>query len=97
MSKSNADPWEYDAIKTGDKYFDGENNILEIKDKSFFDVISNTDNRQLKNITVKATIWAKDVNNKLIYGEVQIIAPGKNVYLSTDNFSFNNYIVSKVE
>jgi hypothetical protein len=37
LTKKSAYPWEYDAIKIGDKYFDGENNVFEILGKSASD------------------------------------------------------------
>ena len=40
LTKRSAYAWEFDAIKVGDKYFDGENTVFEILDKSSSDKLS---------------------------------------------------------
>lgn len=107
LTKRNAFPWEYDAIKVGDVYFDGKETIFSIMEKSE-DETSNlivddygngsqgvTEPR--KYITVKAWIKLKQVNGQLILGEEQVITPGKNFLLATQNYQYDNYVVSKIE
>jgi len=93
---------EYDGIKIGDKFFDGEENVIEILDKSvvntditYFNVLNNTQTRN--NISVKIKLKGKISDNKFVFGNEQIVALGKNLYLSTDNFSFNDYSVVRIE
>lgn len=88
LTKNNPDSWEYEAIKTSDYYFDGENKAFQIIDK---EISSNN------SLTVKAKIKIKEINNRLIFGEDRIIAVGKIISIFTNNFSFNNYIVSRID
>lgn len=107
LTKKGAYPWEYDAIQIGDTYFDGENTVFTILDKqssdttiiapdSFGNNISTTVD-QKKYIIVKARILIQNVNNQLLFGEEQIIAPGKTISIATSNFTFNDYVVGGIE
>lgn len=89
LSKESPFSWEYDAIKAGDYYFDGENMVFEVLSKEILDN-GNT-------LTVKAKIKLKKINDQLVFGEDRAITVGKNINIFTNNFSFNNYIVSRVE
>ena len=97
--------WEYDGIKIGDKFFDGEENVIKILDKSAVEYTTITFRGSLdevfsqdrSDIVVKLKLKGKVVNNKFIFGEDQVVSLGKTVYLSTDNFTFTDYLVSKVE
>lgn len=107
LNKPFAYLWEYDALKINDKFFDGEEYIIEIIDKNPGDYItansqfmtgigeSTTQIRQ--GITVKLKIKGKMVNSLFVFGNDQIITPGKIVYFATENFNFNDYIVSGIE
>ncbi len=107
LTKKNAYPWEYDAIQVGDKYFDGEQSVFEILDKKSTDiavqapdVYGNNTGSTLdlkKYIAVRAKIKVQKKNNQLIFGEEQIINPGKTINISTSNFTFNEYVVGGVE
>jgi len=88
LTKNNPDSWEYDAIKTGDYYFDGENRAFEIIGKEIAGGNS---------LTVKARIKIKEINNQLVFGEDRLIAVGKIINIFTNNFSFNNYIVFRID
>jgi hypothetical protein len=106
LSKRNAFPWEYEAIKIGDKYFDGETDVFEILDKKSTDTLnissdlfgnsnpSITENRRY--ILVKAKISVKEKNGQLIFGEDQVIHLGKTINISTPNFTFADYIVGEI-
>ena len=97
--------WEYDGIKIGDKFFDGEENVIEILDKSAVEHPTITSKGSLEevfsqdrsDIVVKLKLKGKVVSDKFIFGEDQVVSLGKTVYLSTDNFTFTDYLVSKVE
>ncbi|MEK7597035.1 MAG: hypothetical protein AAB441_00125 [Patescibacteria group bacterium] len=107
LSKPFAYSWEYEAIKIGDKFFDGEENVIEILDKSsgeefsinssYKGVIDQSFSQTRRDVMIKIKIKGKITDNKFVFGNDQIISPGKTVYLSTDNFSFTDYLVSKVE
>lgn len=107
LTKRLAYPWEYDAIKIGDKYFDGERVVFEIVDKSAVDTTflstdqygdggpSTTENRMY--ITVKAKIMVHEANSKYVYGEDNIIMSGTETTLAAHSFDFNQFVVSKIE
>lgn len=111
LTKQYAYPWEYDAIKAGDKYFDGENTVFEILDKSLGDVsrilspqrtastsiLSQTVSEQRQSITVKAKVKVKEINNQLIFGEEQKLSVGKTFSMLTSSFSFNDFVISRIE
>lgn len=81
--------WEYEAIKIGDYYFDGENKVFEIVDKEM------SENEDV--LTVKAKIKVKEINNQLIFANEKFFNIGKNINIITNNFNFNNYIISKID
>jgi len=107
ITKRTAYSWEYEAIQIGDTYFDGEDKTIEIVDKkasdlspqSFFDSygysLSTLDPR--KYITVRLKMKLMKTDDGLVLGEEQLINPGKWIYLSTKNFTFNDYFVGTIE
>lgn len=106
LSKRNAYPFEYDAVKIGDTYFDGKDKIFEVLDKTAYDSsylavdtsgdVGNAVELR-KYIIVKAKIKVKNSNGQWVLGEDQIVTPGKTLILSTQNFQYDNYFVSKIE
>lgn len=107
LQKSYAYPWEFENIKIGDSYFDGEEKVFEILNKNsgqninIFELekslINPTTPTTRIDIIIKAKIKVKSFDGKLFYGEEQLIAPGKIIDIATDNFQFQNYLVAKVE
>jgi len=107
LVKKYAYPWEFDNIKIGDKFFDGENTIFKIIDKqnqqnmegfSFNSPYAGASLAEPTNyITVKATALLKNKLGQWVIGEDQIIVPGKVISISTPNFVFDSYVVSRVE
>jgi len=107
LSKPFAYTWEYDGIKVSDKFFDGEENVIEIIDKysgeytsitsSNKNIVDQSSPQTRQGITVKLKLKGKIIDGKFVFGDDQIVSPGKIIYLSTDNFSFTDYLVSKVE
>ena len=89
LTKESPFLWEYEAIKAGDYYFDGENKVFQVVNKEI------SENGSV--LTVKGKIKLKEVNNQLVFAEDKVIAPGKNINIITNHFSFNNYIVSRIE
>jgi len=111
LSKPFAYTWEYDGIKVGDKFFDGEENVIEILDKfsgeyteytsvilsSNKNIVDQSSPQTRQEVTIKLKLKGKVVDGKFVFGDDQVISPGKIVYLSTDNFSFTDYLVSGIE
>jgi len=107
LTKKYAYPWEYDAIRVGDKYFDGEETVFEILDKTASDnnqIIATEFGKAVPGLTettkyiiLKAKIKAKDEAGKLVFGEDQIINTGRSLNISTANFTFTDYFVGGIE
>lgn len=107
LTKKNALPWEFEAIKIGDKYYNGEENIFEIINKKEVDTISlspdsfgnyTTSNTELrKYIIVTAKIKVKTQVNQFIFGEDRPVVPGKILEIQTPNIFLGDYIVGLVE
>ncbi len=107
LSKRFAFPWEYEAIKIGDKFFDGEDIVFEVLDKNQTRTAiiapdrygnftaANTDSTRYLN--VKAKIVVKEDNGRIIFGEEQVLIPGTLIDISTDNFDFNGFVLAKIE
>jgi len=107
ITKRNANPWEYDSIKIGDFYFDGQEKVAEVLEKNasntqtlVSDTLGNYPDitpEQRKYIFVKLKLKGKIKDNQFVFGEEQIIAPGKTINLATQNFQFQDYLVAKVD
>lgn len=107
LTKRYAYPWEFDAIKIGDNYSNGEQTVFEVTDKKSVDTVTlSSDNfgnstpnlsEGRKYITLTAKIKVKQDNGNLIFGEEQVIKNGKGINASTDNFSFHDYTVSDIK
>lgn len=107
LTKKWAYPWEYAAIRVGDSYFNGENTIFEIigKNAQNTSTISsdpygnnNPSITELKQyITVTAKIKVKEKDGQFIFGEDQIIRPGKLFNFSTPSFTFTDYAVGEIK
>lgn len=107
LTKKNAFPWEYDSIQVGDQYFNGDQVVFTILDKKSVDTttlssdvygnygITNSDTRKYIIVTAKTKLIQK--NNQLIFGEEQVLSPGKTINISTAGFTFNDYVVGKIE
>lgn len=101
-------PDVYYSLIIGDKYFDGTNYTFEVLDKglekSLFPVLNNftgqvvegeTDTSQ--NIVVKAKVLLLKSNGSYIFGGNQTLRVGSTFQFSTENFNFNNFIISRIE
>ena len=107
LTKKNAYPWEYDAIQIRDSYSDGGETVFTIFDKTATETRSLTEDaygnypvlnpEQKKYIIVKAKIKLRQVEDQLFFGPEQKIILGKTLNISTNNFTFNDYTISKVE
>jgi hypothetical protein len=99
-------PWEAETVVIGDKYFDGEEIVFEIIDKKIEDsqevynlsgIYYPVESERKKHITIKGRIKVSEKNGKFVFGEEQIIAPGKTINIATQNFQFQDYLVTKVD
>jgi len=107
LTKKNAFPWEFAAIQIGDKYFDGENTIFEVLEKRSTDTTNigidyygNNDTSLVdpkKYIEVRAKIRVRKNKDLLIFGNEQLIIPGRSINISTNNFTFADYTVGVIE
>lgn len=107
LSKRGAFPWELSSINIGDALFDGEENIFEVIDKSGIETTAitwdafgnNTPNitENSKYVTVKARVKLRKVNSQWVFGEDTQIVPGDVINVSTPNFTFSGYYVSRLE
>jgi len=110
LLKPFAYPWEYEAIKIGDKYFDGQENVVEILDKqidesNYVSPIFKSQNNYLNlesgqkifNLQVKLKIKGQIKDNQFVFGEEQIITSGKTIYLTTQNFQFQDFLIINLE
>jgi len=101
-----SNPYYYENIKVGDKYFDGEDTIFEILDKQLRkNVWTVTDDQafvherdvySVQDIVVKAKIKVKQVGNQLFFAEDQVVSFGNNIRISTPNYGYN-FTVIKIE
>ena len=106
LTKRFAYPWEFEAIKVGDTYFDGSEEVFKVlgKEASNTAIISPDSFGNLlpsfseptRYITVRAEIKVKERNGRLIFGEEKIIVPGALLNLITPHFNFQEFVVSKV-
>ncbi|MCL4364046.1 hypothetical protein M1328_02290 [Patescibacteria group bacterium] len=101
-------PWEYDGIQVGDKFYDGQENAVEIIDKSAVShnsianpstyFTSETYPQSRDDIYLTTKLKGQVIDGKFVFGEEQIVDIGKTLYLSTDRYSFNNdYQVYRIE
>lgn len=113
LTKQYAYPWEYDQIKIGDSYFDGKDTVFKILDKNQTDtnqylptesssgypgsVVNSSQTIARKYVTIKAEIKVKESAGQFLFGEEQIIAPGKTISIATPNFTFNDFVISQIQ
>lgn len=96
-------PDEFESIKIGDNYFDGQDVAFKITDKylkarkvAFSDingrpVINTLDVNQ--HIYLEAEIKVKEIDNMYFYGEEQRVAPGANLNIITNSQDLSRYTV----
>ncbi|NMB84073.1 hypothetical protein GYA28_02180 [Candidatus Roizmanbacteria bacterium] len=109
LTKKYASQLEYQDIKVGDEYSNGQEVIFKILEKSAGDInelniIDRSDSETVdllseKRLTifVKATIKVKKTDGKLIFAEEQMVVPQNRFIISTENFVFKDFFVSKIE
>lgn len=106
LVKKWAFPWEADAVKVGDYYFDGEEVVFKVIDKkvvpaqsayNFSGTYYPVESERKVHITITAEMKIKKRGLQLVFGEEQPIILGKTINLSTEHFVFQDYVVSKIE
>lgn len=107
LTKRFAQPWEFDAIKIGDNYFDGEETVFEVLDKSKADtsVISADSFGNITPLTteperyvfVKAKVKVKKKGEQLLFGEEKILQSGTLLPIATLNFKFDGFLIAEVD
>jgi len=107
LSKKYTYPWEYDAIKIGDYFNDGNSNVIEILEKAkgeTNEVVLNDMGRLLsaetetyRYILLKIKMRVRQEDGQILYGDEIIVSPGRSLGLITNEFTFNDYVVSKIE
>lgn len=107
LSKKYTYPWEYDAIHIGDYFNDGNANVIEILDKAkgeTNEIIVNEGGRLVSNateeyryISLKIRMRVREDGGQIFYGDEIIVSPGRNLGFVTNGFTFNDYVVSKIE
>lgn len=107
LTKRFAYPWEFNEIKLGDKYFDGENIVFEVlvKDQSNTTVIASDSYGNItpltrdatRYITIVARIKVKERNGQFIFGEEKLLIPGSPFEITTPNFNYRGFVVSCIK
>jgi len=108
LTKKYAHPWEFDSIYVGDSATDGNNVYFEVLEKSInpqnlLSYSSNYTNsganvlEPANYVIVKARMRLNKLGNQWLLGEDQPVIPGRILSISTANFVFENYIVTKIE
>lgn len=100
--------YRYDSIQAGDKYYDGEETVFEVLEKSLEknilvegnDITSTFYEGEIssnQNIVVKARIKVQKRADYLLYGEENIVNANAFIPIATHNYLFENFNVRKIE
>lgn len=87
LSKKSDDISEYQSIRIGDYYFDGQEKAIQIIDKSF--------NQGIISLNVK--IRLKKINDQLLLGEEETVVVNKRINFLTVNSLFYDYYVQEIQ
>lgn len=100
-------PETYQNIKIGDQYYDGEEVVFEVLDKSLrrgvsreADLYGRPQEYRIgssQSIVVKAKVKVKEKDGRLFYGEEQLLKVNNKIVFETQNYIFDNFIVKSVE
>jgi hypothetical protein len=101
LTGRNSFPWEYDSIKIGDTYFDGEEEVFKVLNKNsritriiapdLYGNLPSTSLEQRRYVTVTAEVKLEEKEDgRLFFGEEQEISIGKpfNFLTPSANYSF---------
>jgi len=95
----------YENIRIGDYYFDGEDETIEILDKTLMDIehyagninYYNSRSENLKHIVIKVRMKLLKDDGDLIYGKNTIVERNKIVEFITKGSVFEWFVVGKIE
>jgi hypothetical protein len=101
-------PYFYSNINVGDKYYDGSNYVFEILDKHLENnvlavpnyvtgQIFTQDISTIQNIVLTAKVKVLERDNQFIFAGDQVLKIGNNLNISTQNFDYNNFIISNIQ
>lgn len=108
LFKIKSSPWEFDSLIIGDKYFNGNENVFELTDKSlgnnYYYYLDPLDkllyyelpSPNIVNLTITAKIKFKELNGQYFFGEDQLAAPGNSLSIITPNFDYSNFTITKI-
>ncbi len=101
------DPFLYLGIGIGQKYFDGEDNVVEITNKylrKFYVPLSDIQGNLHENpssarqdIVVEAKVKVRQEEGNFLFGEEKLLKNGTEFYLSTDSGSLEQFTVARVD
>jgi hypothetical protein len=107
LTKKFAFPWEFEAIKIGDTYFDGTDKVVKIIDKKalttrnidadLFGNILPSSLEKRKYIRIKAKLKLLKRDGKLIFGEEQVIKKGGPLYFATEENFFTGFVITDIK
>lgn len=107
LSGRNLFPWEYDSIKIGDAYFDGENEVFKVLNKTsrltstiapdLFGNFPGSSTEQRRYVTVFAEIkLEKKADGRYFFGEEQEIGIGQGFKFMTPSANYSILTTSNI-
>ena len=98
----------YDQIRTGDYFFDGQDRMFTVLDKSlekniwsvtnnFTGQVFERDIESTQNIIVSAKIKVKKEDGNYIYAEDQPLLVGRTISLATQNYVFSDFQLVEIK
>jgi len=101
LQKYYAYRWESESINIGDRFNNGEENILEIIDKQIIEgttLFTNPVGNEVRDrLIIKVKMKLKLIENKYVFGEEQLLVPGQTISLTTKDFIYEDFKVFKIE
>ena len=98
-------PSEYDAVQVGEKYFDGQDNVIEIIDKRYDPVYEQysgfgnnyaIETEKRINMVVTAKIKVQSKNNMYLFREDFPVQVGKKISLQTPSYFFDQFTIISI-
>lgn len=108
LTKKFAYPWEYNAVKIGDSYFDGQDEVFKVISKTqrpavvlssdyYGNYTSSTLDANVRYITVTAKVKLLEKDGQLFFGQNTLLSPGASFTLWTKNFAYSQFLVSEIK
>ena len=95
---------EYDSIQIGDKYFDGEDEIIKIIDKSATTTQAGyIEGRRigygegLMDVEVTAQMKLKQIGDNLMYNDEYVMQTGREINFATPGYYFDQYRILHIK